>query len=174
MKYFQFTLKLAFTNSSEDPASYIESLGAAGCDDAIIGIGRQGRIALEFNRQSPTAFDAVSSAISDVKSVIPDAKLIEATPDLVGISDIAELLGVTRQNIRKLIISHNHSFPIPIHEGSSSIWHLANILDWYKKRDRIVCEPSLMEVASANMQLNIAKENINSDPLLQSELSRLF
>ncbi len=174
MKTFQFTLKLALAEPSEDAAFYIDLLDECGCDDALIGIGKPGRIALEFCREAESAFEAVYSAFSDVKTAIPNAKLIEATPDLIGISDIAVLLGLTRQNVRKLMISHNLSFPVSIHEGTSSIWHLASVLDWYKERNRAVFEPSLMEVASANMQLNIAKENNNSNPIIQSEISLVF
>jgi hypothetical protein len=38
-----------------------------------------------------------------VKKAIPMSRLIEATPDLVGISDLAALLGHSRQNMRKIV-----------------------------------------------------------------------
>lgn len=63
-----------------------------GSDDALIGIGQSGRIALQFTRVAENAFEAVFGAVKDVKRAIPDAKLIEATPDLVGLSDIAEVI----------------------------------------------------------------------------------
>ncbi len=31
-----------------------------------------------------------SSSVADIKQVVPDAKLIEATPDLVGLADVAD------------------------------------------------------------------------------------
>ncbi len=79
MKEFEFTLKFYFSDSSKDAEEYVEKLAEAGCDDAIIGIGQKGRIALQFSREAENAFEAVMSAIKDVKSVISDAKLIEAT-----------------------------------------------------------------------------------------------
>jgi predicted DNA-binding transcriptional regulator AlpA len=170
MKEFEFTLKFALADTSIDASDYIESLGNAGCDDALIGVRQKGRIALEFCRVANNATDAVISALKDVKSVIPDAKLIEATPDLVGISDIAAIIGVTRQNIRKVMQNNFGSFPSPIHEGKSSIWHLSSVLNWFNQGERRKVEPTLVEIANANMQLNIAKESTYSDPEIQSKI----
>src|SRR5439155_384770 len=83
----------------------IERLGAAGCDDALVGIGQPGRIALEFTREAHSAEAALVSALTDVKRAIPSARLIEAAPDFVGLTDVAEVVGMTRQNMRKLMIS---------------------------------------------------------------------
>lgn len=43
---------------------------------------------------------------------------------------MAELLGVSRQNMRKLMVTHPLSFPAPLHEGSAAIWHLTVLLEW--------------------------------------------
>lgn len=82
MKDYDFILKFDLPDHEADPEKFVNALYEAGCDDALVGIGQKGRIALNFIRQSESAFDAISSAISDVKKAIPDAKLIEATPDL--------------------------------------------------------------------------------------------
>lgn len=174
MKEFEFTLKFALADTSVDANDYVESLAESGCDDALIGVGQKGRIALEFCREANNAIDAVIGALNDVKSVIPDAELIEATPDLVGISDIATLIGVTRQNIRKVIQNNFGSFPLPIHEGKSSIWHLSSVLNWFSQGERRKVEPELIEIANANMQLNIAKENTNIDQKIQTEIVAAF
>ena len=63
-------------------------------------MGQQGRIALDFNRESRSAYHAIRSALRDVKKAIPKATLIEATPDFFGLTDVAEILGFTRQNMR--------------------------------------------------------------------------
>ncbi|CAE6948371.1 DNA-binding protein [Ectopseudomonas oleovorans] len=52
------------------------------------------------------------------------------TPDLIGPTDVAEIVGVLRQNMRKLMLAYPSSFPIPVHEGSASIWHRADLLPW--------------------------------------------
>lgn len=170
MKEFDFGLKFTFAAKHIDPEAYINRLGQEGCDDAIIGVGQKGKIALEFTRLHESALSAVISAIKDVKRVIPDARLIEATPDLVGLSDIAEYIGSSRQNIRKLMFTHSHSFPAPVHAGKSSIWHLSNILDWFEEEQDKVIDPRIREIAKINMQVNIAKENAQSNDYDQSEL----
>ncbi|MEY3305541.1 MAG: hypothetical protein ACK59J_08505 [Pseudanabaena sp.] len=48
-----------------------------GCDDALIGIGSKGYIALNFIRESSSPYEAVFSVITDVKKVISQAKLIQ-------------------------------------------------------------------------------------------------
>ncbi len=174
MKEYEFTLKFNFSDASISPEYYVDLLGAGGCDDALIGVGQLGRIALNFNRQAESALNAVCSAIADVKKVIPDAVLIEATPDFVGLSDIAEILGFSRQNMRKLMINNRASFPPPIHEGKAAIWHLSNVLSWCREGNRYQVNELLQDVAKANMQLNITKEIENIDPLMNSKISAVL
>lgn len=75
------TLKFNLQNPQVDPACYVEALYSGGCDDALIGVGQKGYISLNFTREAVSAYDATdatSSAIADVKRVIPYASLIEA------------------------------------------------------------------------------------------------
>ncbi len=78
MKEFEFTLKFSLRDSELPPGEYIDALYQAGCDDALVGLGERGRIALTFNRKAGTADEAVQSAVRDVLTAIPDAKLIGA------------------------------------------------------------------------------------------------
>jgi hypothetical protein len=43
-------------------------------------------------------------------------------------------VGISRQAMRKLMLAHRATFPMPVHEGSALIWHLAEVLDWLKMR----------------------------------------
>jgi hypothetical protein len=117
MNEYEFTLKFSLQDTSSDPETYIEKLWAEGCDDALVGIGQSGRIALNFTRESSSAQDAILSALEDVKRAIPKAKLVEATPDWVCLTDIAHFLGLTRQNLIELMTSSGSAFPAPVHEG---------------------------------------------------------
>lgn len=158
MSEYEFILKFRLPDTSEDPGRYVDALGEQGCDDALIGIGKNGRIALEFCRAASSAEEAVFSAIRNVRDVVPGAALIEASPDLVGLSDIAGFLGFSRQNMRKIVQSHAGHFPDPVHEGSPSIWHLARVLLWMRRERRIEVSDELLDVARVNMQFNIARE----------------
>lgn len=169
MKEYEFTLKFRLADASIDPESYIDLLAEAGCDDAIIGIGQKGSIALSFIREEESALVAVYSAIKNVRQAIPDARFIEATPDVVGLSDIAEVLGFTRQNMRKVMIKNSASFPSPIHEGKVSFWHLFTVLNWFIESKNYQIKDSLIDITAANMQLNISKEVTNIDPAMSSK-----
>lgn len=172
-KEYDFTLKFALADPEIEPEIYVKQLGEAGCDDAIIGIGQKGRIALQFNREAPNAAEAILSAIQDVKRVIPSATLVEATPDLVGITDIADLMGFSRQNMRKLIITHSETFPNPIHEGSSSLWHLLNVFQWFESKQGKVIEAAVKEIAEVTMQINLAKAVTQLNSAFHEKISDL-
>ncbi len=155
---YTFTLKYQLADNDGDLDSLVERLGEAGCEDALVGIGQPGRLALEFTREAADAGAAVHSALLDVRCAAPSAKLIEVAPDLVGLTDVAEIIGVSRQNMRKLMLAHPGSFPTPVHEGSASIWHLADILDWLQAKGSYSLVPEEVDVARVALQVNAAKE----------------
>lgn len=157
MKEYDFTLKYRLTDTEEDPASYLDLLAKAGCNDALVGIGQNGRVALHFIREASSAFQAITSAISDVQKAIPESTLVEAAPDFVGVSDLAELFRFSRQYMRKFIAMKGAEFPEPIHEGKPSLWHLSEVLIWIKNKESWQIEAELCDVAEINMQLNISR-----------------
>lgn len=159
MTTYDFTLKFAVP---DDVAveSLEHRLFEAGCDDGLLGLGQKGRLALQFSRAAASAQEAVTSALGDVKRAVPEARLIEVGPDLVGLTDIAELLTFSRQNMRKLLQSHLATFPLPLHEGrAASLWHLAEVLDWFQTHQRRDIDAALREVARVSMQANVARES---------------
>jgi len=97
---YVFTLKYQLADSDSDLDALVERLGTAGCDDALVGVGQPVRLALEFSREAGSAEEAVRTALVDVKKAIPSARLIEASPDLVGLTDVADVVGVSRQAMR--------------------------------------------------------------------------
>jgi predicted DNA-binding transcriptional regulator AlpA len=173
MKEYDFTLKFNLQNSQVNPEIYVEQLYEGGCEDALIGVGRQGYLSLNFTREAPSAYEAVSSAIIDVKNVIPQATLIEATPDFVGLTDVAQLLGCTRQNIRKLVITNEAKFPLPVYEGTPSIWHLSEILTWLREAKGYTIDASLLEIAKTNMDINIARSWQKLEPNFPANIKSL-
>lgn len=155
---YTFTLKYQLADDDRDAEALVERLGEAGCDDALVGIGQPGRLALEFTREAGSADEAVRSALADVRRAVPSAKLIEVAPDLVGLTDVADIVGVSRQNMRKLMLAHPGSFPTPVHEGSASIWHLADVLAWLQARGSYSLAKGVLEVARVALQVNVVKE----------------
>ena len=161
---YTFTLRYKLADNDQEPDALVERLAEASCDDALIGIGQRGYLALEFTREAPNALEAFRTALADVKAAIPEAVLIEAAPDFVGLSDVADLVGVTRQNMRKLMLSHTDTFPPPVHGGSTLIWHLDDVLDWLSARGRYPVAQTTLETARLLRQLNLARETRHLRP----------
>lgn len=155
---YEFELRFKLQTEDADLGELVERLGEAGCDDAVIGIGQPGRIALRFTREAESAKRAIVGAFADVKKVIPAATLIEAGPDFVGLTDVAELLGMSRQNMRKLMVTHAASFPAPIHEGSAAVWHLEPVLQWLRSRGDYDIDQRQIDIAHMTMQVNLVRE----------------
>jgi predicted DNA-binding transcriptional regulator AlpA len=170
---YEFELRFKLPADDADVDELVERLGEAGCDDALIGIGQPGRIALRFTREAESAKRAIVSALEDVKSVIPAAKFIEVGPDFVGLTDVAEMLGMSRQNMRKLMVTHAGSFPAPIHEGSTTVWHLEHVLQWLRSRGDYGIEQRQIDVAHIAMQINLAKEADRLELPVQREVQAL-
>jgi len=153
---YEFTLKYQLIED-ENVDAMLERLAESGCDDAMVGVGQPGRLALAFVREAPSALEAIESALRDVRTAVPGARLIEATPDLVGLTDVAEIIGVSRQNMRKLMLAHMYSFPAPIHEGSTSLWHLADVLIWLQARGSYAIGQNIVDLARVAMSVNVSR-----------------
>ncbi|MPM35815.1 hypothetical protein SDC9_82409 [bioreactor metagenome] len=170
---YTFTLKYQLADEDRDVDALVERLGEAGCDDALVGMGQPGRLALEFTREAVDADEAVRSALADVRCAVPSARLIEVAPDLVGLTDVADIVGVSRQNMRKLMLAHPGSFPAPVHEGSASIWHLADVLGWMQAKGGYALAQGVLDVARAALQVNVVKEGRRLPRLATEELEAL-
>ena len=170
---YTFTLKYQLGDDAGDVDALLERLGAAGCTDALVGIGQPGRLALEFTREAASAEAAMHSALADVRRAAPSARLIEAAPDWVGLSDVAEIVGVSRQNMRKLMLAHPGGFPAPVHEGSAAIWHLADVLAWLQAKGGYALAQNVCDVARQALHINLAREGQRLPPAAAKELQAL-
>lgn len=154
VKTYDFSLTFSLPSVDEDPSIHEKALWDNGCDDALIGIGRRGSIGLMFAREAESAYQAVFSAISAVKRSIPGSALTEVEPDFVGITDIAELVDRSRQNIRKLIYADDSKCPPPAHSGNPALWHLYDVLKWLQQAKNYEISHELIEVAAITKSLN--------------------
>ena len=73
-----FTLTYQLLPDDNDMDAIMHRLTEAGCDDALVGIGQPGRLALEFVREATSSHGAIEVAIEDVRRALPNARLIEA------------------------------------------------------------------------------------------------
>lgn len=158
---FTFTLSYKLPESTADLDKAVDQLYQNGCDDALIGTGLPGRIALEFVREAETAEAAITSAHADVLQTLPEATLIEVAPDYAGLTDIAAIVGVSRQQMRKNY-EQNASFPAPVHAGTSTIWRLADVLDWISQHRSYSYSEQVRAVAQCAARINITTSLINA------------
>lgn len=112
------------------------------------------------------------SALADTRRAIPTASLIEAAPDFVGLSDVADVVGLSRQNMRKLMLNAC-GFPSPVHAGSTVLWHLADILSWLDAKGTYQFDESILEVAKTAMLINFAKESRYHGQIIPKDISEL-
>ena len=64
-------------------------------------------------------------------------------------------------------------FPLAVHNGSTSLWHLAVVLEWLESRGGYAIAPSLFEVARAIRLVNQARPSSHQREL-KPELMALF
>lgn len=162
MKEYNFSLTFELKDATVDPKIYLDLLYESGCDDAVIGIGKKGNIGLDFMRESNSGYDAIYSAINNVKAVIPDANLVMVSPDIVGVKDLADIFDCTRQNIQKIV--SKPSFPNSIYKNNQAIWYLTTVLDWLIKNSNFKVNQELVEIAKLSRHININLEHKLLDP----------
>jgi uncharacterized phage-associated protein len=151
MANYEFSLKFQLAAADEDPARHLEALLDNGCDDATVSMGRPGRIVLDFDRDAESAGDAIASAIADVERAIGGVVLTEIAPDLVNLSDLADLFGCSRQNMRKYASGEAKSisaaFPAPAVTTEPPLWHLAEAGPWLRQHTQLAAPDEVFEVA---------------------------
>lgn len=174
MTKYNFTLRFTLPPSEIDIDDVVDRLYGGDCDDALIGIGNAGSVALDFTRERTSAHQAVISAIAGVTTAIPGAILLEVAPDLVGVSDVADMVGCSRQNIRQLMRSCWASAPAPVYEGKQSLWHLASVLEWLVHEKQYQVGAELLDLAETTMRVNRAMESLRADANTQHELREMF
>lgn len=156
MKTYEFELIFKLADQTQNAETYMDALFENGCDDATVSTGKLGMIALAFSREADNASEAIESAIANVSAAIPDVELVEATPDMVSITEISSIFGHTRQNTRKLF---EKSMPTPMHVGNPSIWHLSDVLEWAKSEiQKLEISDTLYEVSYNTKKVNIQKQ----------------
>lgn len=104
---------------------------------------------------------------------MPLATLVEVGPDFVGLSDIAELLDVTRQNVRKFAFKRD-DFPVPFHSGTTVLWRLLPVLDWFGATLGYAIDPKLRDVCSVAMQVNSLRAPVPRTRRIARELAGLM
>jgi predicted DNA-binding transcriptional regulator AlpA len=86
--------------------------------------------------EGQSAIDALEKLRPRLASEVPSLRLLRLDLDLVGVSDIADRTGHSRQNVQQWVTSERHARrPFPPPEGSagrSPVWRWAEVNAWLK------------------------------------------
>jgi hypothetical protein len=109
-------------------------LADVGCDDAAFGV-ENGISVAEFDRESETLIQALSSAIRDVESVgLKVVRVLDG--DLLTLADIADRIGRSRESIRRYAVGTRGSgdFPPPVNPdgGGTAFYRWSEVAPWLR------------------------------------------
>lgn len=112
MSEYEFTPRYRLGNPTENAEIYLESLANSGCEDAIVGTGQNGRISLKFIRESKSAQDAITSAISAAPISQPSACTVSCSASKVPMPPrrLISADSFPEINIFFSIMSHHQTF----------------------------------------------------------------
>jgi hypothetical protein len=98
---YEFDLVFALPGESEE-GELLDRLFEAGFDDAVVGLGTPGLVAISIERAGGDAETVISESARAIAAALPSgSELREVRPDLVSQADVAARLGVTRQALQK-------------------------------------------------------------------------
>ncbi|WP_411512064.1 helix-turn-helix transcriptional regulator [Escherichia coli] len=110
------------------------------CDDALICYYGNS-VYVEFDREAKSLDEAIESAIPDFETAGIGAVVESVGSTLVGLSDIAQLSGLTRQAITLLKdgLRGKGDFPCPVQRisGQSPLWDWAEVAKWLNDCGRL-------------------------------------
>lgn len=69
---FEFDIVVSLPKGIEDGDAIIDAIFAAGCDDAVVGLGALGPVGLGFTRAGEDAEVVISAAVKQVLSALPE------------------------------------------------------------------------------------------------------
>jgi len=131
VELYNFTLTLSGVHAETEGLS--DALYTRGCDDALICFYGSS-VYVEFDREADSLHSAIESAVFDIENAGIGALVVSVDSALVGLSDIAELSGLTRQAITLLKdgLRGKGDFPGPVQRisGQSPLWDWSEVASW--------------------------------------------
>lgn len=154
---YQFELRFGFFAWTREGAASARRRVAA-IVQAEATVDAMGVCNFAFARRGASAREVMEGARTEILRALPGARLVEAVPDLVGLTEVSRFLGLSRQAMRKWAVSRGSSFPAAVHGANGAVWHLVEILEWMRAVRQMTVRPELLEVAWAAWDLNLGVE----------------
>ncbi len=156
MKTYEFSLRYDVSACHLSIDQIDDKLYEGGCDDVLIRHGRKHEVIVQFTRSAPAANKALEQAHQQVQAALPCARLLEAHPDYVGPTDIAQIYNVSRQRVQSLMHTKAAGVHAMTSVGNTQIFRLGTVIDEFANLGMRVNNETLHEAALAAMQLNRA------------------
>ncbi len=159
MKTYQFVLIVEGRDLQS--GEMFDAVFEAGCDDALVGCSN-GVQFVDFEREAPSAGEAVRSAVTALESVSGVTVARVAGADLLSMADIAIRTGRTRESVRLLIVGKRGpgGFPPPVTDPRNRyrLWRSSEVQQWFAEHygEESVC-PEARVVAAINAELELRR-----------------
>jgi predicted DNA-binding transcriptional regulator AlpA len=153
-KEYEFVLVVDGVSIEDDEAVAILT-------DAFDGVlsWNRGLYRLAVSGTGRDSYEAASRLVSRLTAALPGLKIVRLDPELVGIADVAQRIGHSRQNVQQWVNGErNGSRPFPAPEGCagrSLVWRWADVNEWLRPlgiSDEAV-RPSREEAARIDVML---------------------
>ncbi|WP_147268360.1 hypothetical protein [Spongiactinospora rosea] len=155
----EYEFRFVVEGASVDDVAAVEAL-ERGLDAMLFRGG--GLDLVEIAAEGADAFDAAMRAAGRIAEQVPGLRPMRLHRDLVGIPEIAERAGTTRQNVHLWMTGqrrHSAAFPFPKPEGTAGraqVWLWVEVNSWLEHQgmDDGVNRPSRNEIADIDSALN--------------------
>lgn len=113
----------------------LDALFTAGCDDAAFSV-EQGLSIGEFDREAPTAADAIASAVRNIEAAgLVVMRLLNE--DLLTLADIGDRIGQSRESIRRYATGERGpgGFPPAVNPGreGTAFYRWSEVAPWVRE-----------------------------------------
>lgn len=162
--FYQFMLitnaKLPAKEGQPNPAHALaDLLSKPGNRDTMLKTYND-TVYLDFNRNATSFKAAVLAAINDVESCVGCKVVAVDGGDMVSLSDIEQLTGITRSALSRYSTGSRGggTFPVPIRRLGikTHLWRLGAVLHWLKDNTQHDIAPELVDRADASEAINLA------------------
>ena len=102
MTKFEFDIVFALPVGEFDPLDLSNAVFEAGFEDAIVGLGQRGLVAVALEVEGDDSESVIVSAARRILKHLPEGSALrEVRPDLVSLADVAKRLNIKRQALQK-------------------------------------------------------------------------
>lgn len=129
----EFTFALVVAGLDVDDDAAMDAFFAGGLDDATVE-DRDGTAIVTLFRRAASADAALRSALADVPRAVPGARVLRVDDQLVGLADIADLIGRTAEGVRLIATAARGpgGFPVPagVVGRGVRLWRWPDVRPW--------------------------------------------